>query len=149
MIKPLRHLLAGALALVLAACSTVSSRIEEKPDLFAKLDPATQAKIKQGIIDVGFTPDMVYIALGKPDQARERVTAAGRWTIWIYNSYYDRYEGTVYAGYRRSVFWDPRGRGYRVFLRPVYADLYSAQEDTKIRVVFQNDRVTVIEQQKR
>ncbi len=121
--RSLLRLLAVILALGPAACSTIHSRIEEKPDVFAKLDPATQAKIKQGIIDVGFTPDMVYIALGKPDQARERVTAAGRQTIWIYNSYYERYEGTMHAGYRRSVFWDPRVRGYRVISRPVYADV--------------------------
>ncbi len=142
-------LLAGMLVLALAACSTVNSRIDEKPDVFAKLDPATQAKIKQGIIDVGFTPDMVYIALGRPDERRERVTPAGRETMWIYNSYYERYEGTYHGGYRRMVYWDPRVRGYRVYFEPVYADVYSEERNTDIRVIFKDDKVTVIEQMKK
>ncbi len=142
-------ILLAILAAGLAACSTVSRRIGEKPDVFAKLDPATQAKIKQGIIDLGFTPDMVYLALGKPDEIRDRVTAAGREAVWTYNSYYDRYEGSVHAGYRRFVTWDPRIRGYRVYHEPVYADVFSEQTETNIRVIFTNHQVAAIEQTKR
>jgi outer membrane protein assembly factor BamE (lipoprotein component of BamABCDE complex) len=136
------------LALALAGCSTVDSRIKEKPAVFAQLDPVIQSKIKQGIIDVGFTPDMVYIALGRPDEAREIVTPGGRETVWTYNSYYDRYEGTVHTGYRRFVYWDPRIRAYRLYYEPVYANVYSEQKTTDIRVIFRDDKVTAIEQTK-
>jgi hypothetical protein len=146
--KTLVRLLVAAIALGLVACSTVSSRIEQKADVFAKLDPATQLKIKQGIIDLGFTPDMVYIALGRPDETREIATEGGRETVWTYNSYYDRYEGTVHTGYRRSVYWDPRIKGYRVYHEPVYANVYSEQKNTDIRVIFKDDKVTAIEQTK-
>ena len=117
--------------------------------MFARLDPATQARIRQGLIGLGFTPDMVYIALGRPDEIHSRIAAAGRTTVWTYNSYYERYEGTVHAGYRRFATWDPRTRGYRVSHEPVYADVYSEQQDTNIRVFFQSDQVTAIEQAKR
>lgn len=132
----------------MAGCSTVDSRIKEKPDVFTKLDPVIQAKIKQGIIDLGFTPDMVYIALGKPDEIRERTGGGGRETVWKYNTYYDRYDGTVHAGYRRFVYWDPQIRAYRIYYEPVYANLHSEQKETYIRVTFRDDKVTAIEQTK-
>lgn len=140
----------GALVftVVLAGCSTIDNRIQEKSDVFAKLDPVTQSKLKQGIIDLGFTPDMVYIALGKPDEIRERTGDGGHKTVWKYNTYYERYEGTVHAGYRRFVYWDPQIRAYRIYYEPVYANLYSAQKETCIRVTFRDDKVAAIEQTK-
>ncbi len=60
-------LLCGATALaLLAGCQTVDTRIKEKPEVFASLDKAVQDKIKQGIIEIGYTPDMVWLALGAP-----------------------------------------------------------------------------------
>jgi hypothetical protein len=140
----------GALVLtvVLAGCSTIDSRIQEKSDVFAKLDPVTQSKLKQGIIDLGFTPDMVYIALGKPDEVRERTARGSHETVWRYNTYYERYEGTIHAGYRRFVYWDPYLRAYRVYYEPVYAPVYSEQKDTYIRVTFKDGKVAAIEQTK-
>src|SRR4051812_8384518 len=61
--------LLGAL-MFFTACESVNSRIKEKPAAFAQADAAAQDKIKQGIIDIGFSEDLVYLALGKPDQKR-------------------------------------------------------------------------------
>ena len=132
----------------LAGCQTVDSRIKEKPEVFAKLDPATQDKVKQGIIELGYNQDTVYLALGAPDQKRESVTAAGRTVTWIYNTYYDRFDGTAYAGYHRSVYFDPYLRAYRMYYRPVYADTYVTEKEERIRVVFKDGKVAVIEQAK-
>jgi len=132
----------------LTGCQTVESRIKEKPDVFAKLDAATQDKVKQGIIELGYTEDIVYLALGAPDQKRESVTAAGRSVTWIYNTYYDRYDGTAFAGYHRSVYYDPYLRAYRMYYRPVIADTYTHEKEERIRIVFTNGKVTVIEQAK-
>lgn len=134
--------------LVLAGCQNVESRIKEKPDVFAQLDVATQDKIKQGIIDLGYTQDMVYLALGEPDQKREALSATGQTVTWIYNSYYERYEGTRHAGYHRQVYFDPYLRTYRVHYRPVMVDAYSSEKEERIRVVFKDGKVTVIEQTK-
>jgi hypothetical protein len=134
--------------LFLAGCQTVDDRIKERPEVFARLDPATQEKIRQGIIDIGFSEDAVYIALGKPDQRRDSVSANGRITTWIYNTYYERYDGARFAGYHRSIYFDPYIRAYRVYYRPIYADTYSREVEERIRVQFQNGRVTMIEQQK-
>lgn len=137
------------LALALAAgCQTVDSRIKEKPEAFASVDKATQDKIKQGIIELGFTPDLVYLALGKPDQKRELVTAAGHNETWIYNTYYSRYDGTAMVGYYRQVYYDPYLRSYRLYYRPAFADTYSDATEERIRVVFTGGKVTSIEQAK-
>jgi hypothetical protein len=132
----------------LAGCQTVNDRIKEKPEVFASVDAATQDKIKQGIIDLGYTEDMVYLALGKPDQKRESVTAAGKSTTWVYNTYYERYDGTHFAGYHRSLYFDPYLRSYRVYYQPVFADAYAQEKEERIRVVFTNGKVTALEQAK-
>ena len=140
-------LVCGVAALLLAAgCQTVETRIRENPQLFASLDPETQAKIRQGIIDIGYTEDMVYLALGAPDQKREARSAAGSQTVWIYNTYFERYDGTRFVGYNRRVYFDPYVRTYRVHYYPVYADTYRPEVEERIRVVFENGRVSVIEQ---
>ena len=140
-------LLAASLGFI-TGCQTVESRIKEKPEAFAKADLATQEKITQGIIEIGFTEDQVYLALGKPDQKRETLNADGKTATWIYNTYYERPTGTVMAGYHRSVYYDPYLRAYRMYYRPVLADTYVQEKEERIRIVFQNGKATVIEQAK-
>jgi len=130
----------------LSGCQTVDDRIKEKPEVFARLDVATQDKIKQGIIELGYNEDMVYLALGKPDQMRESLSSAGKTTTWIYNTYYERYDGTRFAGYHRSLYFDPYLRAYRVYYRPVYAETYAQEKEERIRVVFTNGSVTSLDQ---
>ena len=80
-----RVLCLAALAFALGGCDTIRSRIREKPAVFASLDPATQNKIKQGIIEPGFTTDMVYLARGEPDRIKEEIAHGQRVVIWIYS----------------------------------------------------------------
>jgi hypothetical protein len=140
-------LLASSLGFI-TGCQTVESRIKEKSEAFAHADLATQEKITQGIIDLGYTEDLVYVALGAPDQKRETINADGKKSTWIYNTYYDRYNGTGFAGYHRSVYYDPYLRAYRMYYRPVYADTYTQEKEERIRIVFTNGKVSMIEQAK-
>lgn len=143
---PRAPILFAALLVTLAGCSTISSRIREKEAVFAALPPATQMEIRQGRVAIGFTPNMVYMAIGRPDEIRERVDPAGRETVWKYNTYYDRYEGTVHTGYRRWVTWDPRLHAYRIHDEPIDANIYRPVRETFIRVTFRDGRVTAIDQ---
>ncbi len=140
-------MLAASLGLI-TGCQTVDTRIKEKPEVFAQLDKATQDKIKQGIIDLGYTEDLVYFALGAPDQKRESISAVGKSVAWIYNTYYDRYDGTIMAGYHRSVYYDRYLGTYRMYYRPVYADTYRHEKEERIRIVFKDGKAAVIEQTK-
>jgi hypothetical protein len=77
-------LVALALALALAGCSTPDSRIQKDSATFASYPPAVQAKIRAGEIEIGYTSDMVQMALGKPDRVFRRVTATGETEVWAY-----------------------------------------------------------------
>lgn len=138
----------AALALALAGCSTFERRSKEKSYVFNALDPATQARLKERNIAVGDTMDMVYIALGVPDEKREKLERTGSETVWIYNAYWQEYQGEALLGYRRVVFFDRRSKTYRVFYEPVRESVYSQHEEERIRVVFKDGKVTVIEQAK-
>lgn len=99
-------------ALVLAGCSTPESRIKHNPELFASIPPAEQALIKQGRIAVGFTPDMVKLALGEPDIIARKIDRTGTAEIWRYRGY--DYNDGYYGGYwGAGPYWGWGGRyGY-------------------------------------
>jgi len=136
-------ILAGLIAL--PACSTINSRIAEKSAVYQSLDTATRAKIAQGDVGLGFTPDMVYMALGQPDARRQAITSTGQTETWIYQSYFDDYQ-PAFGGYHRFHRWfamDPYSRMYHMYASP-YAGPELVNDD--IRVTFQNGRVVMIDQ---
>ncbi|MBK8857016.1 MAG: hypothetical protein IPN11_04825 [Opitutaceae bacterium] len=135
-------------ALLLAGCSSIDSRIKEKADVFAAADPATQENLRKGTVEIGYTPDQVYIALGKADDRRERTTARGSDLTWIYHSYHEDYRGTAMVGYRRLIAYDPvRKRNY-IYWEPAMVDVYRSRIDERIRITFRDGKVAVIEQAK-
>lgn len=73
----------GTVALFsLAAChmSTISDRSQEKAEVFAAASADQQKIMKEGWLNYGFTPDMVYIALGKPDRVATNAEGTMMWT---------------------------------------------------------------------
>lgn len=144
------RLLPVALAvLLLAGCNTFERRARQNPSLFAALSPEQRAKLQHGVIEIGNTPDMVYLALGAPDEKRETTTAAGREELWIYNSYHTEFEGNVRTGVIRHVVFNPARKTYVVYHEPVYTDVYSQHTEEHIRIIFRDGKVAVIEQPKR
>lgn len=146
---PFRLLLAGCAALLLlfaAGCNTFKRRAEEKASVFRALDPATQARLEARQIEVGDTQDMVYIALGVPDEKREHITPEARTATWIYSAYWQEYQGTRLVGFRRDVVYDAGSKSYRVFHTPDYQPVYAPRMEERVRITFQDGRVTVVEQ---
>jgi hypothetical protein len=143
-----RSLLLFLLGCALAGCSSIASRIQEKSAVFAALDPQTQARIRRGDVELGDSPDLVYMALGRPNRHSERTSAAGREIIWIYASTYQEYVGTARVGYRRVFVRDPRTEATAVYIEPVDSPVYRERTEENIRLVFRHDRVAVIEQAK-
>src|SRR5882762_7956237 len=73
---PMKKLLLALLpvistVLLLAGCDTFDSRATEKAQVFDNLSEKTQKRLERGTIHAGDTEDMVYIALGDPDEKRQ------------------------------------------------------------------------------
>ena len=85
---------AGLLALITAGCSTSShsvalnSRIQEKSEVFAKLTPAQQKYLEDGWIERGYTPDMVYIVMGRPVATTTKEVHGRKFEMWTYDEYH-------------------------------------------------------------
>ena len=137
-----------ASVLALAGCNTTSSRIRQKAEVFASLPAADQERLRQGNVAIGDSPDMVFIAIGAPDRRIERLSTGPLKMEWVYRRYFERYSGTAFAGYRRVVGFD-RATGRRiVFTEPVYADVYRGETEEHLRILFEDNRVSAIEELK-
>ncbi len=76
--------LAGLLSIITLGCETTggrSARIQEQATLFASLDGNSQKLIRAGLVDMGFTVDMVRMSLGQPDAIEKNNT------VWIYRHF--------------------------------------------------------------
>jgi hypothetical protein len=126
-------------------CSSFQSRAKEKAVFFAALDPATVARLQAGELRLGDTPDHVYLALGRPGEKRERLTASGRETWWIYTATWHEYQGTRLVGYRRDVIRNKNNQAEQVVYTPDYQPVYAAKVEDRLRVGFTNERVSAFE----
>ena len=77
-------------ALLMAGCesSGTTARIQEKSATYAALAPEQQQAIQAGAVDIGYTTDMVYLALGKPSKTHIKQTPDGPVTVWTYLRFY-------------------------------------------------------------
>ncbi len=86
-------------ALLLAGCaSTPQDRISQNRAIYESFPAEVQRKISAGQVDVGFTPDMVSLALGKPDQKLIRADAGGQSEVWVYEKHKPQFSFGVGVG---------------------------------------------------
>lgn len=147
----------AALALLLAGCSTIDSRIKERSDSFAKLNKKQQQMVQNGYIAVGMPQDAVYMALDKPEKV---VPGAGPGEeTWIYANFYSSdgrsigmsakvttqaSGGTMKGPSQTSA----AGRGvqpsYQLSYDPAAEDIKN-ESTIKVHVIFKNSRVADIQ----
>ncbi|QYM80673.1 hypothetical protein K0B96_08755 [Horticoccus luteus] len=84
-----------ALAGLLAGCSTPASRESERAAALQSATPAQRRAIAEGRVELGFTPDMVYIVLGKPEKIERGETPNVE--TWIY------YQSDAAAGWNGGM----------------------------------------------
>lgn len=137
---------AGLLSLLLLGCSTFKSRAREKAAVFATLDEPTRARLEAREIRLGDSADMVYIALGRPSRIQQATAASGPVSTWIYNTYWQEYQGTRLVGYRRDVVYNSATQSYHVVHTPDYQPVYVERAEERIRVTLESNLVTAIEQ---
>jgi hypothetical protein len=129
----------------LTGCNTFDRRAQQKADVFATLSPETRERLKNKSILVGDTPDMVFIALGKPDETQSATTAAGETITWIYNRYWQEYQGEAYAGVRPRTVTNPKTGAVSIFYEPVRQPVYANRQQPYLRIAFATGKVTSIE----
>lgn len=92
--------------------------------------------------------DMVYIVMGKVDCVVEWFMGEGSEMVWIYNDYYQEYEGFYFVGYCCLVYYDLCIWVYWVYYQLVYVDVYCDCVEEVVCVVFKDGKVILIEQVK-
>jgi hypothetical protein len=114
------------LAAVQTACvNQRATRIEEHATVFAGLRESDQDKVRQGLVDLGFRHEAVYMALGRPSRILRPATSTGDVQTWVYHNFVygtsaalvaptqpgARYEGTqvTAASVRGGLTSTPRG----------------------------------------
>ena len=131
------------LAVWLAGCATPAKRIQQNQELFDSFPVAAQARIRGGQIDLGFTPDMVRIALGEPHRQTLRRSAEGETEIWFYFDSTRRYD-------RQRVDIDGLSvsgpGGLRSISGSAWVNVEQNREFIRTRVEFRNGVVAVIEE---
>lgn len=127
-------------------CSTPASRIKKYPELFAACSPAVQEKIKKGMIEIGYTKDMVFLALGRPGAVFERETSAGKTRVWSYFGIHTWVEpGPVGMWY---YYRDSRGRIHYMRDMTLSYQTYSREYET-LRIEFEGENVKAVERLRR
>jgi hypothetical protein len=137
---PLAFVLSSAV-LVLAGCvtSTPQSRISENRELYRSFPSAVQRKVSAGEVDIGFTEEMVSLALGKPGRKLTRADESGDAEVWIY---YKRQP-------RVSLGFGVGSGGYSGVSTGVSMNTGNHAEDEVRRVIFHDGKVTAVENQVR
>lgn len=125
---------------LLAGCATTpDQRIAQNQATFAQLPPDVQQNLRAGRIDIGYTDQMVLIALGEPARHFERVDPAGRTEVWVYRKSAPRFSfGFGVGSYGRHS-------ASHVGVSTSTGGYY---DDEALRVEFQQGRVVRIDYRK-
>lgn len=146
-------LIALTLTVILTGCTTVSSRIQERPEAYQSLSPADQALVQQGKIREGMSRDAVYIAWGAPNETAPGRNSGRMVETWIYFATTSgNYHGPFYYGYPYGYgvgfgfYGGRRGRLYRHSFYDPFYDPFFYSRVSLVRyperiVSFQNGRV--------
>jgi hypothetical protein len=139
---PLAFLFAATL-LTVAGCNTANSRYQQVSATMTP-DAKTQKQIKRGVIEPGYTPEMVYLALGKPTVPADSIVDATKDGTWIYRDFNGTDRDFVRAGYRRRVVFDPSRRSDVVVTEPIDTKAFPNLEPHSLHVTFRDGRVVEI-----
>jgi hypothetical protein len=123
----------AVLALALSGCSTVESRIEKNPAVFAALPAAEQALVREGKIREGMSREAVGIAWGRPDDRTLGSRDGQTFEEWIY---------LTYSSYPVARYdYDPICYGDRRFHRAFPRTEYETVTRLNKSVLFRRGRV--------
>ena len=128
------------LTIALAGCAT-----SRRPTTATTLEPTIKAKIDKGIIEPGFTPEMVFLALGKPTSPKDGLADATQNGTWVYEDFTRNDRDFIKAGFRRRVVFDPVKRTDTIITEPVDPRVLSGLRAHSLHVTFRDGRVVEIQ----
>lgn len=126
-------------------CTTAGARIRANPGLWDSLDARTQRAIKRGEVQLGFTEEMVRMALGNPTLAAGGMAGTDEDATWIYRHDHRNPNDYVVAGYRRRVVFDPVRGGNVVITEPVDPRTQRHLTPHSLHIGFRDGRVIAIQ----
>lgn len=144
-----RPLLATAAAAIVAFVALPGCNTAKPPISSTKLDPEIRKKIDRGIVEPGMTPEMVYLALGKPSEPASAIVDATRDGTWVYHDFNRNDRDFIRAGFRRRVVFDPVRRSDVVITEPVDPRLFPNLRAHSLHVTFHDGRVVEIKRTER
>lgn len=134
-----------SLAVLLAGCAnTLATRLRERAATVATLDPATREKIERGIVEPGYTAEMVYLALGRPLSPAKADISGTRDGTWTYRSFHAMDDDYVSGGFRHRRVFDPDLHAMTTTHEPVMAGMYRHLEDWTLWITFREGRVVEV-----
>jgi hypothetical protein len=144
----------ASFAVAFSGCTTVETRIQERPEAFQRMSPADQALVQQEKIRSGMSQDAVYIAWGPPSERAPGVNRGRPVETWIYyatasGDYYPSpfLYGSPYGfGTGFAFYGGHRGRLHRGFIYDPFYDPFFYNNVNIVRypertVSFENGRV--------
>lgn len=132
----LRMVMAVTVILMAAGCASTPAQRVAGSTAFDTYPSAIQEKILNGEVDVGFTEEMVRLALGKPDRVSSRQTTAGDSEVWSYEDKKARFSfGFGVSG----------GGGHTHTGAGVMVGGRDWSDGARTRVIFREGKVTAVE----
>jgi hypothetical protein len=136
---PSLPLLAAVTLLLAMGCAT------RTPTTATRLEPDIKAKVDKGLIEPGFTPEMVFLALGKPTEPAESLADATTNGTWVYRDFQRNERTLVKAGYRRRVVSDPNKKTDTIVNEAIDPKVLSNLPARSLHVTFRDGRVIEIQ----
>lgn len=137
-----RLITSTAVVILIAAAGCTTAR---QPTTATTLEPKIRAKVERGVIEPGFTPEMVYLALGKPSQPSESLADATTNGTWVYHDFHSTNRDIVRAGYCRRVKFDPARKSDVVVTEPIDPKILPNLGAHSLHVTFRDGRVVEIQ----
>ena len=136
---PSLPLLAAVSLLLIAGCAT------RTPTTATRLEPDIKAKVDKGLIEPGFTPEMVFLALGKPTEPAQSLADATTNGTWVYRDFQRHDRMLVKAGFRRRVVSDPNKKTDVIVNEAIDPQVLANLPARSLHVTFRDGRVVEIQ----
>ena len=133
-------LLAVATLVVAAGCSTART-----PTTATSLEPKIRAQVEKGVVEPGFTPEMVFLALGKPTEPAQSLVDATNNGTWVYRDFQSKDKEWMKAGFRRHLVFDSAKKADVIVTEPIDRKALAGLQANSLYVTFRDGRVVEIQ----